>query len=124
MILVCYIIRKTKCLYGHLVLWVKVTQEVTILLNFVAIGIVVVAVFSLSRDLERPSDYSHVSHTPTKFGGHKHHCSGYIMVLVYYVISQDHVTKGSSKFIRRSPLELVTILPSLKTIGIVVEEIK
>ena len=81
-----------------------------------AIGIVVVAVFSLSRDLERPSDYSLVSHTLTKFGGHKHHCSGYIMLLVCYVISQDHATKGPSKFMRRSPLELVTILPRSKTI--------
>ena len=34
-----------------------------------------------------------VSHQPAKFGGHRHFSTGDI--LVYHVISQDHVIKGS-----------------------------
>ena len=45
-----------------------------------------------------------VSHTPAKFGGHRHRGSGCIMVLVCLVILQGHATKWSSKFIGRSPV--------------------
>ena len=40
------------------------------------------------------------SHNPAKFSGHGH-CSN-IMVLVSYVILQDHMTKGLGDFIGRS----------------------
>ena len=36
-----------------------------------------------------------ISHHPTKFRGRSHCDSGDIMVLVFHVISQDHVIGGS-----------------------------
>ena len=45
------------------------------------------------------------------------------MVLVCQKIYQDHIIKGSSDVIGRSPSRYVTILPSLVAIGIVVMEI-
>ena len=45
------------------------------------------------------------------------------MILVCYVISQDHVSTRSSNM-DRSPSKLVTILPSLVAIGTVAVEIK
>ena len=36
-----------------------------------------------------------MSYHPAKFGGHSHSVSGILMILVYQVISQDHVIKGS-----------------------------
>ena len=38
----------------------------------------------------------------TNFGGHRHCASGEIMVLVYQVILQDHVFKGSFEIMGRS----------------------
>ena len=38
-----------------------------------------------------------------KFGGHRHHGSEDIMILVCQVISEDHMIKGSSDFIKRRP---------------------
>ena len=40
-----------------------------------------------------------VSEHPAKSGGERHYGSGDIMVLVYHLIWQDHVTKGSCSFI-------------------------
>ena len=45
-----------------------------------------------------------VSHHPTKFGGHRHGDLGDKMVLVYHMIFQEHVIKGSFDFIDRSLL--------------------
>ena len=64
-----------------------------------------------------------VSHITAKFGGEKHRGSGYIMVLVCHAISQNYVTKalisimGRSSVMGKSPLRLVTILPSLVRLG-------
>ena len=37
-----------------------------------------------------------MSYHSTKFGGHSHSGSGFIMILVWHVIYQDHAIKGSS----------------------------
>ena len=58
-----------------------------------------------------------MSHHPTKFGDDRQCGSGDIMVLVVcHVISQDHVIKGFSDFMSRSP--------SLVAIDTLVLEIK
>ena len=46
-----------------------------------------------------------------------------IVVLVCYLISQDHVIKGSSNIMDRSPSRLVMILSNFVLIGIVVVDI-
>ena len=43
-----------------------------------------------------------VSHTPAKSGGHRHHGSGDIMVLVCHVILQDLAIKGFHDFMGSS----------------------
>ena len=40
-----------------------------------------------------------VCHHPAKFSGHRHRASGYLIILVCHVISQDNVIKGSYDFI-------------------------
>ena len=57
-----------------------------------------------------------VSPHPAKFCGHRHCGSGDIMVLFCHVVLQEHVTKGPSSNMARSPSKLVTILPSLVAI--------
>ena len=47
---------------------------------------------------------------------------GHIIVLVCHMILQDHVIKGPSNIMGRSPIGLVTILSSLVAIDIVVVE--
>ena len=42
------------------------------------------------------------SNRPARFGYHRHCGSGDILVLVYHVILQDHVTKGSTDFTHRN----------------------
>ena len=64
-----------------------------------------------------------VSHTTATFGSHRHRGNKDIMVLVCYVISQDHLTKGSSNIIGRHPSREVTILSRLVVIDNVVVEI-
>ena len=44
-----------------------------------------------------------VGYRPAKIGDHKHFDSRDIVVLVFRVILQDHVIKGSCEFIGRSP---------------------
>ena len=44
---------------------------------------------------------------------HRYCGRGNITILVFHVIPQSHVTKGSSTIMDRSPLKLVTILPSI-----------
>ena len=39
-----------------------------------------------------------VSHHPTKFGGHRHYGSGQVMVLVSFMILQDHLIKELHDF--------------------------
>ena len=56
---------------------------------------------------------------PAKFVGHRHCDSGDGMFLIFQVISQDHVIKGSCVFMGGSPLSQVTILPSLLPAGTV-----
>ena len=58
----------------------------------------------------------HVSHTPAKFGGHKHHGSGGMKVFVYHVTLQDHMAKGSRNMVR-SHSSLVSVLARLVEIG-------
>ena len=50
---------------------------------------------------------------PTKFVGHKHCCSGDILVLVYHVTLQDHVIKGRCHLMGRSQSRSVIILQNL-----------
>ena len=64
-----------------------------------------------------------VNHTVSKFGGHSHRGSRYKTVLVWQVISQDHVRKWSSNVMGRSHSRFITILPSWVAIGAVVVEI-
>ena len=59
--------------------------------------------FSLSVDHARTRDYndrspSRLSHHHVKCGGHGHCSSENIMALVCYMIQNDHMVKGSSKF--------------------------
>ena len=44
-----------------------------------------------------------VSHYLANFGGNRQCCSGDTMVLIYHVILQGHVTKGSSNSLGRNP---------------------
>ena len=53
------------------------------------------------------------SHQLATFGGYRHWGSADIMILVCHKTSQNHVIKESCDFIGRSPLRLVTIMPSL-----------
>ena len=46
-----------------------------------------------------------VSHQPAESGGERHGDSEYIKYLGYYVISQDHMIKGSYDFMSRNPLK-------------------
>ena len=60
-----------------------------------------------------------VYHHLAKFGGHRR-CSSRNIFLVYHVIKQDHIIKGSGDYNDRGPQgnpTSVTILPSLVTIG-------
>ena len=45
------------------------------------------------------------------------------MLLACHLISQNHVTKGSSNIMGRSPSRLVTILPSVVVIDAVLVEV-
>ena len=64
-----------------------------------------------------------VSYHPSKFGGHSHSCGRNIMLLVYHVISQDHVMKRLYHFICESSFELVTTLPILVAKDTVIVEV-
>ena len=64
-----------------------------------------------------------ISYHPANFTRHRHCSSGDIMVIVYHVILQDHVIKGSCDVMDRSPSRWVTILPSLVFINTLVLEI-
>ena len=55
--------------------------------------------------------------------GHRHCGSGYIIVLVCHVISQDHVIKGSCDLITSSSSLQITTLSNFGAIGIAVVEI-
>ena len=65
-----------------------------------------------------------MSYHPAKFRGHNHSGSEVIRNLVFHVILQDHVVKGSCDFMGESPSWQVTTLQNLVTIGIVVVEIE
>ena len=67
---------------------------------------------TLSKCYERYVTLWLGAHPPTFFD-HKHCGSGDIMVLVYHVISQDHVITGPCDFMGRSPWRQVSILQSL-----------
>ena len=56
-----------------------------------------------------------VVHTPAKLSGDRHYDSEDLMILVYQVVSEDHLCRSSSR--------LVTMLPSLMAIRTVVVEI-
>ena len=57
---------------------------------------------------------------PEKFNSQRHCVSGDIIFLIYQVILQDHIIKGSSDFMARSLLRELIRLPSLVAIDIVV----
>ena len=63
------------------------------------------------------------SHHPDKFFGHRYCGSGNVMVLICHVISQGHVIERCGNIVARSPLWLVTNLPSFVAISIVVVKI-
>ena len=44
-----------------------------------------------------------VTHDTTKFGDHRNCDIGAIMLIVFHMISEDHVIKGTCDFIGRSP---------------------
>lgn len=50
---------------------------------------------------------------PTNIGDHGHSGSGDIMFLVYHVISQEHVIKGSCDFMNEVPHSKITLVLSL-----------
>ena len=54
-----------------------------------------------------------VSHYPANFTGHKHCGNDDVVVLVCKVILENHVTKGSGKFVGRRPFRKIMILSSL-----------
>lgn len=60
---------------------------------------------------------------PEKFNSQRHCVSGDIIFLIYQVILQDHIIKGSSDFMARSLLRELIRLPSLVAIDIVVLKI-
>ena len=60
---------------------------------------------------------------PEKFNSQRHCVSGDIIFLIYQVILQDHIIKGSSDFMARSLLRELIRLPSLLAIDIVVLKI-
>ena len=64
-----------------------------------------------------------VSHHPANSCGQRHCGGGDIMVSVSYMISHDHMIKGSCNFKGRSQSRYVTILQSLVAIGTLVVEI-
>ena len=47
-----------------------------------------------------------ISYHPAKFGGHRNCSSENMMISVWYVIWQDHVTKGSPWFYRYEPIKV------------------
>ena len=61
-----------------------------------------------------------VSHDPAKIGGYRQYGSKDMMVLVFRVISQDYVTKGSSNLMCVSCSRQVINLPNLVSISTVV----
>ena len=63
-----------------------------------------------------------VSHQPAKFCGQRNYGRENTMILVFHVISQDHVIKGSSNIMGRNLSRLVTILRSFVVIGLAVVE--
>ena len=65
-----------------------------------------------------------VSYLSAKCRGHRHSGSGDIMVLVCYMILQNHTIKQSYNFMGRSPSRCATILPSLAAIATLVVELK
>ena len=60
---------------------------------------------------------------PEKFNSQRHCVSGDIIFLIYQVILQDNIIKGSSDFMARSLLRELIRLPSLVAIDIVVLKI-
>ena len=64
-----------------------------------------------------------VSYRPAKFDGRRHCGSGDIMILVFHVILQNQVFKGSCDFMDRSTSRQVTILLSLVTLEPLIWEI-
>ena len=57
-----------------------------------------------------------VSYHPAKFGGYRHCTSGDRIILVYHMISHDHMIKESWDFMSKSPSLYITILPSFVAI--------
>ena len=64
-----------------------------------------------------------LSHHPATFGGHRHFGSGDMMVSIYHVTLQDHVSKALNGFLVRSLSGYVIILPGVMAIGIMVVKI-
>ena len=56
---------------------------------------------------------------PDNFGSRRHCASRDTIFLIYHVILQDHVIKGSSDFMAMSHLTELITLPSLVAIDIV-----
>ena len=87
----------------------------------------------MSRDLAKPSYWKIlwlyewelliVCHHPDKFGSQRHCVSGDVIFLIYHIILQDHLIKGSSDFMARSLLKKVITMPSLEAIDIAVVSI-
>ena len=64
-----------------------------------------------------------VSHYLAMFCDHWFSASGNIRYLIFHVTSQNHLIERSSKFMNKTSLLYVTIMPSLVAIDIVVKEI-
>ena len=59
-------------------------------------------------------------HHPDKFGSQRHCVSGDVIFLIYHIVLQDHLIKGSSDFMARSLLKEVITMPSLVAVDIAV----
>ena len=64
-----------------------------------------------------------VCHHLAKFGDHRYCTSRDIIFLVFHVIKQYHMIKGSGDYINKSPSRYVTTFPSLVVMGNVLVEI-
>ena len=107
---------------------------VTTLSGLVAIDIVVINVFNLSRDLMWPRvqrvawlnglNFLIVSQHFAKFSGHRSCGSNDTAVKVVYMTLQDHVIKGTGDFMKEKSLLYIPTLFKLIAIDIVLVDTK
>ena len=114
----------------HLTLWVGVSQDKSDAHRHYSSGSITLICHVISQYLvtQEPCYFAgriplKICHHPAKFDGHRTCGSGDIVVLVYHMISQDQVIKGSCDFMGGSRSWYVTILSRFVAVGFVVVEI-